>query len=86
MHPKFTVIVHFGAKFTAKKPKILLKTNISGKTTFLGISKNVSHQVPEKPHDSCKVNQKHTIFGPNLDINCPPGTTSKDYQKFSHSL
>ena len=42
MHPKFTVIVHFGAKFTAKKPKILLKTNISGKTTFLGISKNVS--------------------------------------------
>ena len=45
-HPKFTVLVHFGAQFTARKPKILLKTRISGKTTYrpisLGISNNVS--------------------------------------------
>ena len=39
-----TVLVHFGAQFTAVKPKILLKTKHSGKTTCLGISKNVSRR------------------------------------------
>ena len=45
-HPKFTVLVHFGAQFTARKLKILLKTRISAETTyipkFLGISNTVS--------------------------------------------
>ena len=39
---KFTVLVPFGAHFTAGKPKILLKTKISAKTTSLGISNSVS--------------------------------------------
>ena len=41
-HRKFTVLFHFGAQFTAGKPKILLKTKVSAKTTFLGISNSIS--------------------------------------------
>ena len=45
-HPKFTVLVHSGAQFTARKPKILQNTRISAKATYrptvLGISNNVS--------------------------------------------
>ena len=41
-HWKSTVLVHFGAQFTAGKPKILLKTKISAKTTSLGIPNNIS--------------------------------------------
>ena len=37
MHTKFTVLVNFGAQFTAEKPKILLKPKISGKQASLGI-------------------------------------------------
>ena len=33
-HPNFTVLVHFGAQFTARKPKILLKIRISTKITY----------------------------------------------------
>ena len=36
MQQKFTVLVHFGAQFTAGKPKILLKPKISAKTGSLG--------------------------------------------------
>ena len=39
---KFTVVVHFGTQFTARKTKILLKTTIFAKTTFLEMSNNVS--------------------------------------------
>ena len=35
---KFWILFHFGAQFTAGKPKMLLKTKISAKTTSLGIS------------------------------------------------
>ena len=44
-HAKFTVLVHFGAQFTARKPKILLKTRISGKTTYRPISLAISNNV-----------------------------------------
>ena len=37
-HLKFTVLVHFGTQFTTRKPKIMLKTKISAKTTSLGVS------------------------------------------------
>ena len=42
MHPKFTVLVHFGAQFTTPKPKKLLQTKIYTKTASLGIPNNVS--------------------------------------------
>ena len=35
---QFWILFHFGAQFTAGKPKILLKTKISAKTSSLGIS------------------------------------------------
>ena len=60
MHPKFTVLVHFGTQFIAGKPKILLKTKVSGKTTSLGVSNK--SQVPEKSQSSRKIN----FLGPNL--------------------
>ena len=41
---KFTVLVYFGTDFTARKTKILLKTTIFAKTTFLEISNNVSQR------------------------------------------
>ena len=37
MRPKFTVLVHFGAQFTIRKPKKLLKTKIYAKSASLGI-------------------------------------------------
>ena len=43
---QFWFMVHFRAQFTARKPKLLLKTKTSGKTTPLGISDKF--QVPEK--------------------------------------
>ena len=64
-HRKFTVLVHFGIQFTPGKPKILLITKFSGKTTSLAISK--------KSHYACKIKQKQIFFGPNLGINCPLG-------------
>ena len=54
MHPKFTAFIHFGTQFTPGKPKILLKTKASGKTTLLGVSHNISprsqknHRILEK--------------------------------------
>ena len=41
-HPKFTVLVHFGAEFTTRKPKKLLKTKIYAKTASLAIPNNAS--------------------------------------------
>ena len=41
MHLKFTVLINFGAKVTARKPKLLLKTKVAGKTAPLGIINDV---------------------------------------------
>ena len=41
-HPSFTVLAHFENQFTTGKLKILLEPKISGKTTSLAISNNVS--------------------------------------------
>ena len=73
-HPKFTVLVHFGAQFTAVKPKILLKTKLSGKTTSLGISKNVSPRSQKNHIILVKLSKKKTFFWPKLDLNCPLGS------------
>ena len=64
-HPKFTVLVHVGAQFTARKPKILLKTRISATTTYrtisLGISNNISLR-SEKNRYPSKIKQKKLFF------------------------
>ena len=65
MHPKFTILVHFGAQFTAGKPKIMLKTKFSARTTSLGISNNIKPEVPEKSQNSCKIKQKTLSGGLN---------------------
>ena len=72
-HPKFTVLLYFGARFTARKPKILLKTRIFAKTTY--ILRNIKKwkpQFPKKLLYPCKIKQKKKIFfGPTLSLNCP---------------
>ena len=68
-HPKFTVLFHFGAQFTAGKPKILLKTKISSKTTSLRISNSVSSGSQNNHRILVKLN-KNNFFGPNLGLNC----------------
>ena len=55
-HPKFTVLLQFGAQCTAGKPNILLKTKI--------------FSVPKNDRILVKLNKK-TFFGPKLGLNCP---------------
>ena len=57
-HLKFTVLFLFWAQFTTGKPKILLKTKMSTKTTSLGISNSVRL----RPQNSCKIKQTRNIF------------------------
>ena len=83
MQLKFTVLVHFGAQFTARKPKKLLKTKISAKTVTLAIINNVSPRSQKNQRILGKLSQK-TFFGTKLGLNCHHG--SKDHHKFSHSL
>ena len=69
-HRKFTVLFHFGAQFTAGKPKILLKTKVSAKTTFLGISNSISPRSQKNYRILGKLSTK--IFGGSkLVLNCP---------------
>ena len=65
---KFTVLVHFGVQFTAGKPKTLLKTKISGKTAFLGISNDVSPR-SQKNHKILAKLTKNKNVGYKLGIN-----------------
>ena len=72
-YPKFTILVHFGVQFTARKAKMLLNTRISTKTSY--ILRNIKlckFQVPEKSHYSCKVKQNKIFWGGSkLGLNCP---------------
>ena len=77
MHPKFTVLVHFRAQFTAGKPKILLKTKISAKTTSLQISNNVSPR-SQKNHRILVKLSKKTFLGPKVGLNCPLGLRTRN--------
>ena len=83
IHPKFTVFVHFGAPFTAGKPKILLETEISGKTTFLGIWNNVSLR-SQKNH-GILIKLSKNIFLVQMGCKLLSGVAPKDFQKFAHS-
>ena len=55
-----------GVQFTARKPKTLLKTKISAKTTFLGISNNISPRSQEDHRILVKLSKK-------TPKNCPMG-------------
>ena len=68
MHPKFTVLVHFRAQFTARKPKILLKSKISGKATSLGILNNVSPRSQKDHRILLKLSKSKHFLGSNLWI------------------
>ena len=72
-HPKFAILVHLGAQVTAEKPKILLNIKISAKTTFLGISDNVSTRPQKHYRILVKLSKKKNFFGPKLSLNCPMG-------------
>ena len=60
-HPKFTVLFHFVAQFTAGKPKILLKPKISAKTTSLGISNSARPRSQKNDRILVKLNKKETF-------------------------
>ena len=84
-HPKFTVLVHFGAQFIAGKPRILLKTTISPKAASLGISNNLSPRSQRNHKIFAKLSKNSNIFCAQIGSKLPPGAASEGYQKFSHS-
>ena len=68
-HPKFTVLVHFRAQFTAGKPKNLLKIKISAKTASLGISNNANPRSLKNHLILVKLSKKKKFFGHKLGLN-----------------
>ena len=86
MHPKFTVLVHFGAQFTARKPKIFLKTKISEKAASLGISNNVNPRSQKHHRIIVKLSKKNNIFLAQIGSKLLPGAAPKGHQKLSHRL
>ena len=79
MHPKFTVLVHFGAQFTTRKPKKLLKTKIYAKTASLGIPNNVSPRSQKNHKILAELSKKKIFFCVHkLGLNCHLGP----YQRF----
>ena len=86
MHPKFTVLVHFGAQFTTRKPKKLLKTKIYAKTASLGIPNNVSPRSQKNHRILVELGKKKFFVCAQIGSKLPPGAASKVYQKFSHIL
>ena len=77
MHPKFTVLVHFWARFILGKRKILPKAKKFSETTFFGLSNDtIPHnltQVSDKSQNSHKNYQKDLFFGPK----CPLGPSQQ---------
>ena len=65
MRLRFTVLVHFGAQFTDRKPKLLLKPKISAKNASLGI-------IPrsQKNYWILKKLSQKTFFGPKFGLKC----------------
>ena len=79
-------LVHFGAQFTAGKPKILLKNKISAKTASLGISNNISARFQKNHRIIVKLSKKTQKNELKLGLNCLHGAVPKGHQKFSLSL
>ena len=89
-HPKFTVLLHFGAQFTARKPKTLPKIRISGKTTnklkSLGISNKISLRSQKNHIILVKLSNIYIYLGGGLGSKLLPDPTSKRHHKFSFIL
>ena len=72
-YPKFTILVHFGVQFTARKAKMLLNTRISTKTSY--ILRNISYVSfrSQKNHIILVKLSKTKFFwgGSKLGLNCP---------------
>ena len=71
IHRKFIVLFYFEAQFTTEKPKLLLKTKISAKTTSLGKSNSVRPRSQKNHRILVKLKKKKTSLGPNMGLNCP---------------
>ena len=70
-HTQSLVLVHFGTQFTAGKPQILLKTNISAETSSLGTSNNESPRSQKNYRILVKLSKKKVFWGSQLGLNCP---------------
>ena len=81
----FEFLVHFGTQFIAGKPKILIKTKVSGKN-ILGVSNNTSPQVPENNKILAKLNSWAQIYKlpprPHSEIFIWPIIGPSIYDKF----
>ena len=68
-------LVHFGTQFTARKPKIFLKTRISVNTTYrsasLGILNDVSIRSQKNHIIHVKLSKRKFWDGGKLGLNCP---------------
>ena len=73
---KFTVLAHFGAQFTAGKPKTLLKAKISAKTASLQIINNVSPRSQKNHIVLVKLSQKDIVWATIL-FKIPPCSRAK---------
>ena len=73
-HLNFIFLVHSGTQFTARKPKMFLKTRISAKTTYrptsLGISNNVSIRSQKNHIILVKLSKRKFGDGGKLGLNC----------------
>ena len=67
-------------QFTAVKPEILLKTEISVTTTSLGITKNLSNQKNNRP--LVYLSKKNYFGGHKLDLNSPLGLHQRVIRHF----
>ena len=64
-YPKFTVLVHFRAKFTPGKPKILPKTKIFSETTSLWLSNNPSSRLQINHRILIKLTKNNIFWAKN---------------------
>ena len=76
MHPKITVLVHFGTQFTAGKRKMLLKTKVFRKTASFRVSNNIIPRYQKNERILTKINFWTQIY------KLAPWAASKGYQKF----
>ena len=65
MHPKFTVLVHFWARFILGKRKILPKAKNFSETTFFGLSNDTIPKSQINRRILIKIIKKTYFLGPN---------------------
>ena len=77
---------YFEAQFTTEKPKLLLKTKISAKTTSLGKSNSVRPRSQKNHRILVKLKKKKNISWAQHGSKLSPVFAPKCYQKFSDNL